>query len=108
MLSRGGGIGRRTGLKILRRVFSVPVRFRLSVFSFFENGKWLSLVEHLVWDQGVAGSSPVFPICFCYTNIIIAGWSSWQLVGLITRRSQVRILPPQLIGCFLVINIHHE
>jgi hypothetical protein len=23
-----------------------------------------------------------------------AGWSSWQLVGLITRRSQVRILPP--------------
>ena len=24
----------------------------------------------------------------------IAGWSSWQLVGLITRRSQVRILPP--------------
>ena len=28
-------------------------------------GKWLSLVEHLVWDQGVAGSNPVFPtICF--------------------------------------------
>ena len=25
----------------------------------------------------------------------IAGWSSWQLVGLITRRSQVRVLPPQ-------------
>jgi hypothetical protein len=25
------------------------------------NGKWLSLVEHLVWDQGVAGSNPVFP-----------------------------------------------
>jgi hypothetical protein len=24
-------------------------------------GKWLSLVEHLVWDQGVAGSNPVFP-----------------------------------------------
>ncbi|VXB00557.1 conserved hypothetical protein [Bacillus mycoides] len=28
----------------------------------FINGKWLSLVEHLVWDQGVAGSNPVFPI----------------------------------------------
>ena len=27
------------------------------------SGKWLSLVEHLVWDQGVAGSNPVFPIC---------------------------------------------
>ena len=24
-----------------------------------------------------------------------SGWSSWQLVGLITRRSQVRVLPPQ-------------
>ena len=23
-----------------------------------------------------------------------AGWSSWQLVGLITRRSQVQVLPP--------------
>jgi hypothetical protein len=27
-----------------------------------------------------------------------AGWSSWQLVGLITRRSQVRVLPPLLKG----------
>ncbi len=27
----------------------------------FFYGKWLSLVEHLVWDQGVAGSNPVFP-----------------------------------------------
>ena len=24
-----------------------------------------------------------------------AGWSSWQLVGLITRRSQVQVLLPQ-------------
>ena len=24
-------------------------------------GKWLNLVEHLVWDQGVAGSNLVFP-----------------------------------------------
>ncbi len=29
---------------------------------------------------------------------IDAGWSSWQLVGLITRRSQVRVLPPQPRG----------
>ena len=28
--------------------------------------------------------------------IIIAGWSSWQLAGLITRRSQVQVLSPQL------------
>ena len=26
----------------------------------------------------------------------IAGWSSWQLVGLITQRSQVRVLSPLL------------
>ena len=25
-----------------------------------------------------------------------AGWSSWQLVGLITQRSEVRVLPPLL------------
>ena len=34
-----------------------------------------------------------------YTNTVlklnIAGWSSWQLVGLITRRSIVRVYPPQ-------------
>ena len=27
-------------------------------------GVWLSLVEHLVWDQGVAGSNPVTPSAF--------------------------------------------
>ena len=32
------------------------------------SGMWLSLVEHLVWDQGVAGSNPVFPI---YNLIVI-------------------------------------
>ena len=27
-------------------------------------GKWLNLVEHVVWDHEVAGSNPVFPtIC---------------------------------------------
>ena len=31
---------------------------------------WLSLVEHLVWDQGVAGSNPVIPT-------IIAGVVQW-------------------------------
>ena len=32
-------------------------------------GVWLSLVEHLVWDQGVAGSNPVTPskILYYYT-----------------------------------------
>ena len=26
-------------------------------------GMWLSLVEHLIWDEGVVGSSPIIPIC---------------------------------------------
>ena len=34
---------------------------------------------------------------------IIAEWRSWHLVGLITRRSQVRVLPPQFCGCSLVV-----
>ena len=59
---RSGGTGRRTGLKILRDLPLVPVRFR--------------------------SSAPFF-------TLNVAGWSSWQLVGLITRRSQVRVLPPQ-------------
>ena len=25
------------------------------------HGKWRSLVAHLVWDQGAAGSNPAFP-----------------------------------------------
>ena len=38
-----------------------------------------------------AGSTPVSGTI----NFNIAGWGSWQLVGLITRRSQVQILSPQ-------------
>ena len=35
--------------------------------------------------------------------IIIAGWSSWQLAGLITRRSQVQVLSPQLVLIFFLV-----
>ena len=38
----------------------------MHIFFYKVNGKWLSLVEHLVWDQGVAGSNPVFPILFLF------------------------------------------
>ena len=34
----------------------------------------------------------------CYTPDSLCGVEQWQLVGLITRRSQVRILPPLLRG----------
>ena len=60
---RSGGTGRRTGLKILRDLYSRT------------------------------GSIPVFGTIFN-----IAEWSSWQLVGLITRRSEVQVLPPQPVN----------
>ena len=88
----GGETGRRTGLKILRTSNSVPVRFRprapfidlrqqLNWIEYLSteqgvtgsipvqranyiNGKQHSLVVHLVWDQGVAGSNPVFPTIY--------------------------------------------
>ena len=28
------------------------------------DGAWLSLVEHLAWDQGVAGSNPAAPTIY--------------------------------------------
>ena len=67
-ICRSGGTGRRTGLKILRWLNTVPVRFRSSAPSIYDR------------------------------NGFIAGWSSWQLVGLITRRSQVQVLLPQPIN----------
>ena len=33
---------------------------------------------------------------FCYNSFLRRGVEQWQLVGLITRRSEVRILPPLL------------
>ena len=41
--------------------------------------------------EGVGGCKNYHYLC---THI--ARWSSWQLIGLITRRSQVRVLPSQL------------
>ena len=52
----------------------------LILHHFFYFGKWLNLVEHLVWDQGVAGSNPVFPtiirikttLCsFFYSSLVL-------------------------------------
>ena len=89
---------------------------------FYVNGTQHSLVVHLIWDQGVAGSNPVVP-----TNLLTNGWIaqlarasgsypegrefeshsshhlSWTLssvgqsIRLITGGSQVRVLqgPPE-------------
>ena len=50
---------------------STPVGRAILLFIIF--GKWLSLVEHLVWDQGVAGSNPVFPTTKTYGDIAQLG-----------------------------------
>ncbi len=59
-------------------------------------GGLAQLGEHLPYKQRVGGSIPssstIDESTYPFT---IAGWSSWQLVGLITRRSQVQVLPPQ-------------
>ena len=29
-------------------------------------GKWLNLVEHVLWEHGAAGSNPVFPTIYAF------------------------------------------
>jgi hypothetical protein len=36
-------------------------------------GEWLSLVEHLVRDQGVGGSNPLSPTIFCFRDFSSQG-----------------------------------
>lgn len=49
---------------------------------------WLSLVEHLIWDQGGAGSNPVTPIALIKVLQIVypsaRGWSA-HFYGLHTK-----------------------
>ena len=57
------------------------------------------LAEQLICNQQVIGSSPIIGFVSKGTsqiNIISRGGAVWKLVGLITRRSQVQILLPQL------------
>ena len=53
------------------------------------------LAEQLICNQQVIGSSPIIGFLFLRVNFISRGGAVWKLVGLITRRSQVQILPPQ-------------
>ena len=62
-VSRGGGTGRRTGLKILRwqhRTGSIPVLgiARDSGGFYFKEHPWLNWIEYLTTNQAVAGSNP--------------------------------------------------
>ena len=55
--------------------------------------KWLYIVCHN--DRGVEWFDKLTTSLVQRLNMI-AGWSNWKLVGLITRRLQVQVLPPLL------------
>ena len=58
------------------------------------------LAEQLICNQQVIGSSPIIGfVSERDGNLISRGGAVWKLVGLITRRSQVQILLPQLTHC---------
>ena len=58
------------------------------------------LAEQLICNQQVIGSSPIIGfVSEGDGNLISRGGAVWKLVGLITRRSQVQILLPQLTHC---------
>ena len=52
------------------------------------------LAEQLICNQQVIGSSPIIGFLFLRVNFISRGGAARKLVGLITQRSQVQILPP--------------
>ena len=55
------------------------------------------LAEQLICNQQVIGSSPIIGLAERPKKLHISrDGAVWKLVGLITRRSQVQILPPQL------------
>ena len=71
---------------------SNPVRVTIFIINITDLfGGLAQLGEHLPYKQGVGGSSP------SSSTITPRGGAVWQLVGLITQRSQVQILPPQPI-----------
>ena len=61
---------------------STPIG-RTILYFYIIVGKWLNLVEHLVWDQGVAGSNPVFPTSYviysCFSRVFIMFFHSLKI-----------------------------
>ena len=57
--------------KIIEKVENIPVNFEF-LYNSHENyiylkiyiQEWLSLVEHMLWEHGVAGSNPVTPTSY--------------------------------------------
>ena len=100
---RGGGTGRRTGLKILRQVTTVPVRFRSSAP--FIDAPVAQLDR--AFDYGSKGQG----FDSSRARHITGSSSAWQSTWFGTKGSQVRILSSRpsefyfqiLCGCSLVV-----
>ncbi len=52
--------------KILETLLDKQMKYQYNIFC--DYGAWLSLVEYLAWDQGVAGSNPAAPTRDCFLN----------------------------------------
>ena len=83
-------------------LLATPSKVRILLHPLAE---WLDLIladvaqlaEQLICNQQVIGSSPIIGlISIEIINFISRDGAVWKLVGLITRRSQVQILLPQL------------
>ena len=66
IICRGGGIGRRTGLKILRGLTSY--RFDPGPRHFILMHPWLNWIEYLTTNQAVAGSNPAGCMFIFFNN----------------------------------------
>src|SRR5205823_11425962 len=81
----------------------------------FQVGEWLSLVEHLVRDQGVGGSNPLSPTNspFCYSrnlqlcepepNLPAAGFLRHAPRKRLRCRQHLTRLPPDLLLLLLLL-----
>jgi hypothetical protein len=79
----------------------VPPAFRDDV------GEWLSLVEHLVRDQGVGGSNPLSPtILFMYLNLLLVfRLHQWRRN---CRRCLCQDLPNQKVTDILLVRCNRQ
>ena len=51
-------------------LFGNAQRERMNIQVFSDPGCGSAWLEHLVWDQGVAGSNPVTPIAIEYAGVV--------------------------------------
>ena len=84
----------RRGVRLLKSEVIYEGESRSKSRSVYKNGAWLSLVEHLLWEQGVGGSNPLAPK-FLRSPPQSVGGSSRQRFGIDPPRCLGKIAPPR-------------